>query len=91
MSEFEAGDEMGSTDDVVGVNKTERAILEGRDGLYSIQPLRFPPSSVGLVDLEPTDPKNIHPGLVRHRWPVENIKSEDSEHPCIRVRMNTIL
>ena len=77
-TESETGDEVGPTDNVVWVEKAKSTILEGRDELEPVQPFCFPPSSVSIIKSEPTDPKHIHPDLVRHSWPMENV---NAEHP----------
>ena len=61
-----AGDEMGATDDVVGVKEPKRAVLVAGDKLYPVQPLCFPPGSMRVVDLEPMDPKYVHAGWCSH-------------------------
>lgn len=91
MSEIEARDEVGSTDNVVRVEKTKCVIFEGRYELDPVQPLGFPPRSVRLIDLEPTDPEDIHPFFVRHCWSMENVHSEDAENSCVCVWVSSIL
>jgi len=73
VSESKTSDEVGPTDNVIWVEKAKCTIFEGRNELEPIQSFGFPPGSVGLVDLEPTDPNNIHTDLIRHCWSMEDI------------------
>lgn len=63
VSEVEAGEEMGPTDDVVGIKETKCAIIKGRDELYPVQSLSLPTGPMGFINLEPADPEDVHPGL----------------------------
>ena len=69
----ETWNEMGSTDHILGIKETKRAILEARDELDAIQPFHFPPSSMGFIDPEPTNPEDVHRLLIDHRWSMENV------------------
>jgi hypothetical protein len=53
----EAGDKVSAANDVVGVEEPECAILKTRDELDPIQPLRFPPRTICVVNLKPTNPE----------------------------------
>ena len=63
MSEIEPTNEVGPTDDVVGIQKPKHIILESQDVLDPVQLFSLPPSSMGLIDLEPVNPQDIHPVL----------------------------
>jgi hypothetical protein len=91
MSKSETRDEVAPTDDVIWVEKPKCVVLEGQNKLEPIQPFGFPPSSVVLVNLEPTNPEDVHPDHIRHCWSMEDIKSEHSEDLCIGVRVDLIL
>ena len=90
-SDLETRDEVRPADDVVGVEKPERVILEGRDRLDPIQPLGFPPGSLGLVDLEPVNPEDVHLCLACHGRSMEDVQPEDTKDSCVCIRVDSVL
>ena len=88
---METWNEVGPTDYVFRIKEAKRAILEAWDELDAIQPFCFPSGSVGFIDPEPANPEDIHRFLVNHCRSMENVESEDSEDPCIRVWVNPIV
>lgn len=63
MSEIEPTNEVGPTDDVIGIQKPKCIILESQDVLDPVQLFSLPPSSTSLVNLEPANLQDIHPVL----------------------------
>ena len=64
MSKNKTRDEMGATDYVVWVEETKCTILKGWGGFESIESLGFPPGPEGLIELEPVNPEEVHPGFL---------------------------
>ena len=46
---------------------------------------------MSLVDLEPTNPEDVHSGLTQHSWAMENVQPEDSEDTRVCVGVGSIL
>ena len=89
VSVMEARDEVGAPDDIVRIEEPKRALLVTGDKLDAVQALRFPPRPMFLVDLEPTDPKNVHVCQLRHGW-VQNLDPVDPEDPGVHVWMGRV-
>lgn len=62
----ETWNEVGATDDVVGVKEPKCAFILLRNESNPVEAFCFPSGLVLLVDCKPTDPEDVHIGLVRH-------------------------
>jgi len=80
----EARDEVGATDDVLGIEEPKCAFLVLGDKLGPVQPLCLPPSPIISVNLEPTDPEDIHICEFRHGG-VQNPDPVDREDTYVYV------
>lgn len=87
----ETWNEVGPTDYILRIKEAERAVLEARDKLDTIQPLCFPSSSVCFINPEPANPEDIHRLFIHHRWSVENTESEYPEDPCVHIWVDPVL
>lgn len=59
----ETRDKVGTADDILRIEEPKRTLLVFRDKLNAVQPFCSPPSTISVVNLEPTNPEDIH---VRH-------------------------
>ena len=82
MAVIEAGDEVDSTDNVSGVEKPKCTLLVAGNEVDTIQPLRFPPCMMFLVNFKPTNPQHVHV-LQFGQTGMQNPNSIDPENPCI--------
>ena len=80
----EAGDEVNTADDIRGIKEAECTLLMARDKLDTVQPLRFPPRLMFLVNLKPVDPEDVHAHQCFQAG-MKNLHSEDSKDPRIQI------
>ena len=91
VSVVETWNEVGPADYVFRVKETESPIVEAWDKLDAIQSFCFPAGSMGFVNLEPTNPKDVQSNFIHHCRSVEKMSPVNPKNLCICIRVNPVL